>query len=252
MRTRSNQNVSEYSARFIHRVRASAGDSIRHNLFALRCELLWAVTRILQGIERRRRSCDDYLQIDCGGVLRGENRLVDKQMASIRGAASLDGKIDATHAIGEIGLLGDRDRLFDDSDRLYLASYWAQELCVAVAEGLTLRTLKAYLEVLQTLVEGCSVPSYSTSSPAAMSSSSSFSPHSYSFFSALNPPSSSSPLRAPSFMSVALTLQSTLKYLDNTHHSILCSVTQIVLLYWWVPPSLFFFFFFIFCLLLFC
>ena len=38
--------------------------------------------------------------------------------------------------------LSDPDMLFSDSDRLSLASYFSAELSVAVADGLTIRTLK--------------------------------------------------------------------------------------------------------------
>ena len=160
MRTRSSRNVAptsiikEFSERATHRIRTVAAESIRYSLFALRCEVLWSATRIL-GIMNRRKAEERLIRedvpidIDVPAYFHYDvpNSHINQ---SDRGDTSTNTNILKSVLIRDSGhprllfgsTLSDPDMLFSDSDRLSLASYFSAELSVAVADGLTIRTLK--------------------------------------------------------------------------------------------------------------
>ena len=139
MRTRSNRNsgsrsdVKMFSEHAIHRVRTAASESIRYKLFALRCEILWSSTRILKIMNSRKEeskmilnNCEDDNHSRVGTHIISNNSLQSS----------------TTYPIISGSTFNDSIIPFSDSNRFSMASYWASELCLAVADGLTIRTLK--------------------------------------------------------------------------------------------------------------
>ena len=58
MNTRSRRNhdprsTPHYTDRAIHRIRVTASESMRYNLFSLRCEILWSAMKIIRVINIR-------------------------------------------------------------------------------------------------------------------------------------------------------------------------------------------------------
>ena len=139
MRTRSSRNsgsrsdVKRFSEHAIHRVRTAAAESIRYNLFALRCEILWSSARILKVINSRKEdskmifnNCEDDNHTRNGiSIITNNNSLNSKSYPIIFNSPFIGSGV-----------------TFSDFNRLTMASYWASELCLALADGLTIRALK--------------------------------------------------------------------------------------------------------------
>lgn len=110
--------------------------------------MLWAVIRILQGIERERGIDENgqnyglYLQHGQHGqyLQNGQNGQI-RHHGNTENPCLSDNKWNI-NVVTNSSIGKKDDHLFNDSTRLFLASYWSNELCLAVAEGLTMRTLK--------------------------------------------------------------------------------------------------------------
>ena len=197
MNTRSRRNhdprsTPHYTDRAIHRIRVTASESMRYNLFSLRCEILWSAMKIIRVINIRQngqnmmkgrgydlhnvnninkiitleKSKSNLMMGDLGSSQESDQVKLNSADTSdtldtVRNdtaTASNNLMLSQPHPYNTFGsvltssnshpynsfgsvLTGSSSSL-NDSHRLSLSCFWSSELCLAVADGLTIRTLK--------------------------------------------------------------------------------------------------------------
>ena len=201
MNTRSRRNhdprsTPHYTDRAIHRIRVTASESMRYNLFSLRCEILWSAMKIIRVINIRQNgqnmmkgrgydlhnvnninkiitleksksnlmmgdlgssqesdqkkfpSADTSDTLDTLDTVRnnnsttGSNNVMQSQPHPYNSSSSALTS-SRSHPYNSFGsVLTCSSSNLSDSHRLSLSCFWSSELCLAVADGLTIRTLK--------------------------------------------------------------------------------------------------------------